>query len=239
MSYTKTIVCLANSRRSGNYCVAGKEVLGRGRFGEWIRPVNAQNYDDAISPEDMKLADGNCPKLLDVVAVPILDHRPQNFQQENHLIDTGKSWKRVGRVGHDELPALLDNVPGQIWVNHGGNNNRISAIDAHNFRYSLLLIKSDNLIVTVEWKPRGRRGERRIRAEFRHNRHSYNLVVTDPVAESKYIQMSTADYRKDNRDLPRQYSVPGDSYLCVSLAERPFTDGKHYKLVAAIIGDAD
>lgn len=235
MRYVKKIVCLANSRKFGGYCFAGKEVLNSG-YGDWVRPVSARETEE-ISKEEQTFADGDCPKLLDVVAVPMLEHRPQNFQQENHLVDDKTMWRKVGRVSHNELPSLLDETPGPLWVNYGGNNDRISVVDARNFRYSLLLIKPDSLNITVDWKPYGRRGEKQIRAKFRHNDHSYNLVVTDLVAETKYAQMSTAGYRKNGRDLPCQYSIPGDMHLCVSLAERPF-EGKYFKLVAAIIGDA-
>ena len=37
----KRIVCLANSRKRGGRCVAGKELLADGRAGGWIRPVSA------------------------------------------------------------------------------------------------------------------------------------------------------------------------------------------------------
>jgi hypothetical protein len=49
-TYTKTILCLANSRRRGGRCVAGKE-FANNSAGPWILPVNVQNQS-AISEID-------------------------------------------------------------------------------------------------------------------------------------------------------------------------------------------
>ncbi|WP_404990043.1 dual OB domain-containing protein [Burkholderia cenocepacia] len=38
---TKRIICLANSRKRAEHCVAGIEVLRGGRLGGWIRPIGS------------------------------------------------------------------------------------------------------------------------------------------------------------------------------------------------------
>ena len=163
----------------------------------------------------------------------MLTPKPTGHQQENHLIDGSKKWKKVGRVAPGELSALRDDVPGPLWVNGGRNNDRVSVADAHNLDNSLLLIKPANLGIVVQWKNKGMQ----VRASFHHNENNYDMAVTDPVAEEKYTQMAKADYRRDNTNtLPREYETPDGVYLCVSLAEQTFY-GKLYKLVAAIIGD--
>jgi hypothetical protein len=42
MSYAKTIVCLANSFKTGGWRVAGKEKVADGQYGDWIRPVSGR-----------------------------------------------------------------------------------------------------------------------------------------------------------------------------------------------------
>ena len=233
MGYVKKVVCLANSTKFGGLCFAGKEVFDQG-YGGWIRPVSARD-DEEISTTEQTFSGGGCPELLDVVEIPMLTPKPTGHQQENHLIDGSKKWKKVGRVAPGELSALRDDVPGPLWVDNGNNNDRVSVADAHNLDNSLLLVKPTNLSIVVQWKDT----KMQVRANFHHNGNSYNMVVTDPVAEEKYTQMAKADYRQDNaRTLPREYETPDGVYLCVSLAEQTFY-GKLYKLVAAIIGDND
>ena len=240
MAYTKTIVCLANSIRPRGFCVAGKEVPAEGGFGGWIRPVNAQNKD-AISSEDMVFADGRRPQPLDVISIPLLEPTPNQHQQENHAIDIGKSWEKEGVLNKNDLPQLLDHIPGELWVNESGfeKNDRISISAAHNLRNSLLLIRPEPpMTITVDWHARHRR-RRVCTATFHHNHCAYQLRVTDPLAQKKYSDKSLHDYHESGTVLPCQYPVATDNvYLCLSITEMPV--GRHYyKLVAAIIGDTD
>lgn len=222
MSYTKTIVCLANSRRPGGWCVAGKEVLGDGSFGEWIRPVNTQN-DDAISPDEMKLVDGERPKLLDVISVPLLEHVPKRHQPENHQIDSGQPWTKRGVLGKHELPALVDEAYGIWQIRRNCKNDRVWASCINEVNRSLLLIRPESLTInSFGWKTR---------ANFRYNGANYDMSVTDLKAETRYATRSSVE--------SASYRIATDSvYLCVSIAGQPWR-GSYFKLVAAIIGDSD
>jgi len=231
MAYTKTIVCLANSRREGNFCVAGKEVLGEGGYGEWIRPVNAQNHD-MISLADQNLGDDRhpeYPELLDVISIPMTEHTPNQHQQENHRIDIDQSWTKKGALGEQELPQLLDEVSGSIWLNGNWSvkNDRVPANRIHELNGSLLLIRPESLMITVDqnlWSKR-----REVSAGFHCNRCAYTLKVTDKLAKDKYLA-------KSGKNLC-QYSIETDNvYLCLSLTAKPCRE-YYYKLVAAIIGD--
>lgn len=97
MNYQKTILCLANSRKPGGRCVVGKEVLEDG-YGEWIRPVSARSSEE-ISLIEMRFKDGQCPQVLDIISVPMAKPKPHMHQSENHLIDNGCHWVKVGAVG--------------------------------------------------------------------------------------------------------------------------------------------
>lgn len=205
----------------GHYCVAGKEVLDDGRFGEWIRPVNAQN-DDAISPEDMELVGGGHPELLDVISVPLLEHAPKRHQPENHQIDGGRSWTKRRVLGKQELPALADETY-DIWrVGSKCKNDRVWSSSMHNWRRSLLLIRPESLTINAFPK--------QVRANFRYNGWEYNLAVTDPEAESRYATTQSVKHAS------RQIETDG-VYRCLSLAAKSL-GCSYYKLVAAIIGDA-
>jgi len=223
MADTKTIVCLAKSRRPGGLCVAGKEILGDGRYGEWIRPVNSQN-DDAISLEDMQLADGGHPKLLDVISIPLLEHVPkQPHQPENHQIDSSRPWTKQSVLGKHALPALVDEAY-DIWrIRSKCGNDRIWSSCINEVKKSLLLIRPESLTINASrWS---------VRANFHYKGVPYSLSVTDPEAESMYATKQSIENA--------QYQIATDSvYLCISIAARAWR-GSYYKLVAAIIGDTD
>ena len=44
----KRIVCLANSRKLGGRCIAGKELLADGVSGSWIRPVSHREFEEVF-----------------------------------------------------------------------------------------------------------------------------------------------------------------------------------------------
>ena len=72
MSYTKTILCLAASRKHGDYCFAGKDV----NTGEWIRPVS-NRPDEEISFAECTMPTGIQAGLLDILEIPFLKNIEQ------------------------------------------------------------------------------------------------------------------------------------------------------------------
>src|SRR5271166_917706 len=105
-SYTKTIICLANSRKLAGRCIAGKEIAS-GNIGVWVRPVSKSLMGE-LSEEDRRFENGQDPSLLDVIRIPMIEPRPHGFQAENHLIDDGYYWAKVRKATWDELGAALD-----------------------------------------------------------------------------------------------------------------------------------
>jgi hypothetical protein len=225
LSYRKTIVCLANSRKEyPNRCVAGKE-LQRGHFGEWIRPVSDFPKGD-LSLQHRQYEDGSDPGLLDIVKISFLEARPQGCQKENHLIDPDAYWVREGRVTWDELTPAIDPIAGPLWVNghssYNGTNDKIPDEAANDLAGSLVLIEPEELAITVgmeggNFKP----ARKKVRARFRLQRHVYVLAVTDLPIEDEYCRKEEGDYPIDV------------ARLCISVGES--YHGFCYKLVAAMI----
>jgi hypothetical protein len=224
-SYTKDIVCLANSRKppSGR-CIAGKEMLKTG-YGSWIRPVSERPSAE-VSEEERRYEDGRDPRVLDIIAVPMKGPAPSLHQAENHIIDANYYWTKIGKLPWTKLRHLLDD-PGKLWPNsdstYHGLNDRVKIEVAAKLKGSLLLIKPEDLNVRVQTEgaefgnPR-----RRVRADFKYRGTKYILAVTDPVAERFFLAKGTGDY------------AVAETFLCVSLAGA-HTDGYCYKLVASII----
>jgi len=226
MSYSKKIVCLANSRKISGRCIAGKEVLD-GNYGEWIRPISKRPTGE-ISEYERRFEDGEHPQVLDIVTIPMIKHQPHNYQQENHLIDDGYYWEKEGAITWGELSNLVDNVTDELWMNgnssYNGINDRIPEHEANNLENSLLLIQPDTLIISVgvEGAKFGD-GKRKVRALFSLNNHQYKLAVTDPRTELHFLKKEDGRYEIDARKV----------YMCISIGE-PYND-YCYKLVASVI----
>lgn len=223
MPYTKTILCLAASRKHGGYCFAGKDL----KTGEWIRPVSGRS-DEEISEAECTMASGEQARVLDIVEIPFLDAAPRDYQTENHLIDSTRNWKRRGEGTWRQLEEALDDHDGALWLNGqrswGYRNNRLRQLEANQFDHSLVLIRPKTLAISIGPKggSYGDAEKRIVRAHFSHAGLDYILAVTDPVVD-----------RRLRRGMDRTEDMTG-AVLCVSLGE--VYRGDAYKLVAAVIG---
>lgn len=221
--YTKTIICLANSRKITGRCVAGKEFAG-GKIGGWIRPVSGRPAGE-LSEEERRFENGQDPKLLDVINIPMVESRPHGFQTENHVIDDGYYWAKERDAGWDDLNAALDKVSGPLWDNssssYNGMNDRVEEAAANKLGNSLRLVEVNDLkiIVAVEGAEFGN-AKRKVRGRFTLNGVQYWLSVTDPVVERKYLAGADGEFKV------------GHAILCISLGE-PY-GGYAYKLIAGV-----
>lgn len=223
--YTKTIVCLANSRKppSGR-CVAGREIIGT-TFGDWIRPVSERPTQE-ISLEERRYQDGRDPRLLDVIAIEMKCHQPHRHQRENHLIDADSYWVKQRTIAWHDLQVAVEDPSGPLWLDgfssYNGQNDRVPEPSLDGLSRSLYLIRPEQLRLTVASEggdfgpPR-----RRVRARFNLCGHSYRIVVTDPHAESDFLARQDGEYPL------------ADALICVSLGE--VYHGYAYKLAAALI----
>jgi hypothetical protein len=100
------IVCLANSLKHGERCIAGIEVA----TGRWVRPVT--DSPDGSVPRHVRAVRKGEPKLLDLIDIPLLSTGPDfGFECENRLILPGR-WYASGRLKTADLrPYLLPDQP--------------------------------------------------------------------------------------------------------------------------------
>ncbi|MFE1170994.1 hypothetical protein [Streptomyces sp. NPDC058773] len=221
MTAVKTFVCLANSRKNAGRCVAG--MVGKGP-GQWIRPVSARPNGE-VSAHERQYADRSDPRVLDIIAVPLLRPQAHSYQSENWLLDPKRYWEKTGRAEWDTL-LTLEQRPKTLWINghstYHGSNNRVLTDQAHTLPDSLKLIRVDCVTLQVH-TPGSAFGDRKkvVDAHFRHAGCTYILRLTDPEYEQTYLAKQEGTYNLS------------ESFLTVSLGE-PFEDYA-YKLVAAII----
>jgi len=223
MGYTRTILCLANSRKEGGRCVAGKEVLSGGRLGNWIRPVSAEEKGEI--PPNFRFKDGRLLAVLDVldvIRISMVEYVPESFQSENHRIDDSP-WEWIRHASWEYAVDATDLVCGNLWINGyhspttNGHNDHVPGSMYGELEDSLLLIKPNELDIYLR--------ERQTRAEFHFNKNRYNLSVTDPQVED-YCKKHLKDGESLKLDRLK------DALLCISLGE---FNRSAYKLVAAVI----
>ena len=225
MSETKRIVCLANSRKSGGRCIAGKEV-NNGEFGDWIRPVSDRENEE-VSKEECQYEDGNEPDLLDIIDIPLLKHQPHDYQKENWLLDSKSKWTKGDKAEVGDLWNLVDSNA-TLWSNESnskeGLKNRIAEDNCKAIDGSLRFIYVDKLILKVSG-PKYKNKSKTVRGVFQYDQIEYNFSVTDPKIEKYYSNKFNDDYEL------------GKSFLTISLGDLhdEFPCKFAYKLIAAII----
>jgi hypothetical protein len=223
-AYSKTILCLANSRKTSGRCIAGRELVN-GKLGNWIRPVSAREHAE-LSEEDRRFENGRDPRVLDIIRIPMLEPKPHGFQIENHLIDARYYWTLEGRATLDQVHAAVDGAGRPLWGNHdssySGIHDRVLETSANPADGSLRLIEVGDLEISVaiEGAEFGN-GKRKVRGRFTHGGVRHSLSITDPPVERRYFD-----------GLDGAYPV-GGAILCISLGE-PYL-GNAYKLIAAVI----
>lgn len=219
MPYTKTIVCLANSRKTSGRCIAGKEIVA-GNPTVWVRPVSARPTHE-ISEEERMYVNGRHPQVLEVMRIPFLAPQPLIHQPENHQIDASLHWEHMGAFPKANIGRLLDR-PASLWGQGSSSteyqNNRVAVgalIDA-----SLYLVPVEELTVLVgpvsAFNPR-----RGVKGQFSYQGIQYRMAMTDPHIERMYLDCADGEYK-----------VKGPA-LCISLGDE--FGGYYYKLIAAVI----
>jgi len=223
----RRIVCLANSRKPDGRCVAGK-LYAQGKFGAWLRPISIREGEE-LSEQERHTSKGVEPTLLDILEFTIFRHKPSSHQPENYVINPQHKFKHVGRVSAQELIKVIDK-PTNLWImgyqskTFGKNDlvppNRISEVSN-----SLYLINPHSFTIQVVQGTYSLQ----VRGHFTYLGAEYNLRITDPIVEERFIPKGVGEYKIQ------------DVLLTISLAEKLFTvasnpsSSGYYKLIAGVI----
>lgn len=221
--YNKTILCLANSRKTSGRCIAGREVVDN-VLGAWIRPVSARASGE-LSELDRRYENGEHPQVFDIISIPMLDFKPHQFQAENHLINDDCYWTLERQVDWGGVHNALDG-PAPLWANgdssYSGQNDRVSAANLGHPQGTLRLIKIADLSIHVVVEgAEFNNGKRKVRGRFTHGGVPHYLSITDPQIERQYFAGANGNFQI------------GEAIICVSLGE--IYNDYAYKLIASVI----
>lgn len=218
----KYFICLANSKKYGERCIAGIEVRKNEGSGytivkkddkpKWVRPVTGEEHGQV--PSD--LVSGI--NLLDIVEIDEIEEAPNGYQSEN-IKFIPSSLKVVGKIGHssDNLDLLSDNQQ----LNLFGNKGKAIPLDTiETINKSLTLIKVNNASVYI----RTEFEKEQYRLKFSFNSTEYDLPITD---------VNFLEKCKNSENIPINESIKAEIYLAISLGVE--YEGWYYKLVAGII----
>jgi WD40 repeat protein len=175
MSSVKRIICLANSWKLKERCIAGIDI----DTGKWVRPVCDSLYpEDGRVPKNICLVDGREPELLDILEIPLADTGNNfDFESENLSVLRGQ-WKILGKFKVQDVIKYCDD--GVILHNSSKfvNLEYLQALPL-NRRKTLQLINA----VSLSIKPKTTsRGVTQLRGEVVtiSGRSLADIPITDP-----------------------------------------------------------
>jgi hypothetical protein len=100
-----TVLCLANSKKEGERCIAGIDV----RTGQWVRPVSRHTSKGEVPFSERQL-NGQEPKPLDLIKMDLAHEGPTGFDfchaKENRWIEP-TPWVKLGVADVRELQRYL------------------------------------------------------------------------------------------------------------------------------------
>lgn len=212
---TTKIICLANSKKFNERCVAGIEVDEKDNVyniiftnskPKWFRPVSKNERGEFPARIAQNI------KLLNVIEFDLVEPCPSGYQAENVFFDED-SVKTASSI---ELSSVnLDQLTCNSNTLFGNKGKAVHEDDVNFLDHSLVFIKVHRYNVFI--KPENNQ----LRMNFDHNSVEYDLPVTD-------IKFETI-YRNNNRILDRIQHL----YLTISLAV--VHNNWHSKLIAGVI----
>lgn len=213
----KTFICLANSKKHGERCLAGIEV-SKGKKGfnivrvggepKWIRPVSNTEFGEVHRDLVRHI------RLLDIIEIEMTEACPDGYQSENVYFDpTSLQVIRTGlTLSAKNLDLLCKTSCEQIFDSFSRSIAQKAIVDLD---HSLLFLK-------VEYpKLYYKSFNRQLRCDFVYQHHEYDLPITD----IDFIMR----YATNTQLLAQAQHV----YLCLSIGVA--FEGFHYKLIAGVV----
>lgn len=233
----KNIVILANSRRHGAHCIAGKDISN----GEWVRPITSfgkgRSDPDAFSDDDLLKITGDAsgPKLLDCVKMGFGLTCGTNCQPENCYIDGGK-WEKYSQFSRDHLSNLIDAGENCFLGNDDPHDDRIpvSVVKTTPLKNSLNFVKLSRLNnrVTLNHTKKSD-GTYKHKMSFTYDSKPYRISVTDSYYEKVY-QETMIDDSVVFDEFYMTLGVGADEYTGIYV---PIP--QHFRLIVGIIPSND
>ena len=238
MSGWKRIVILANSTKRHHRCVAGKEIswdATRYHGAGWIRPIDRNEAEGAVSVQIMRFEDGTYPRVLDIVDVPVIAHAADANHPEDWVIDTSRRWKRLHQLPAAWVAHLCDDGS-DLWHQPDQSRRVLEGfVSRMGNPASLMLVKPPGawtMSLFMETSFDGRlRTKSRMRFSFGGHEHVFDN--NDPQAHTHFAQPVNAPMKGE---LIIPFREPENLYFALSLT--PAFKGWHYKILAAVIPGA-
>ena len=221
MGDTVEIVCLANSEKHGNRCVAGVRL----DTGGWIRPVS-NDAGAGLLETQYTTASGHHPEPLDIIRVQ-LDHQRAKYNQPENWVISAEPWELIETDLHDQaLLAINTALQREGYILYDGSHS-IPKHDLTNmpvFRSLTLLSPTD-----PEFHVREKNnGTFQPRTTFEFDGNRYDFPITDPgwrrQAQTKGMDgLPSAEHVSPNEEI----------LFTISLGEAT-KEGRCFKIVAAV-----
>jgi len=221
MSGSVDILCLANSEKRGQRCLAGVRL----DTGGWIRPVSTKK-GGALFEDQYTTKCGKTAQPLDSVEIQFEQYSPKYHQPENWLISDKGSWELLdSELNKPQLLALNTVLQrkGKIFSTERNSRSKVELKSALSTQ-SLALVRPQNARFYIETTDNR---NNQPRTEFDFDGYHYDLPITDP----RWRQRIKGD---NPEDLPSVDDLGNDEdvFFTISLGEE--FEGHCYKIVAAI-----
>lgn len=216
----KLFICLANSAKYSERCIAGIEVTKRpndtfsvvkknDKQLQWLRPVTSAQYGQVPKELVQNI------QLLDICEVETIANCPKGYQSEN-ITFIPNSLKVYSKLTAKE--KNLQHFIEPYDTLFGNNQRSIDMENIQNIQHSLQFVKAENPII---YPADSNRILSKLRVKFKFNHQHFDLPITDIKFWQKAVEDKTII--KDFEAL----------YLTISLG-LPY-QGEHYKLAAGVI----
>ncbi len=217
----RCFVCLANSKKYGERCIAGieltkgemrkYEIVKKEAKPKWIRPVTREAHGAVPSHLVCHI------RILDVVELEVTKEVPNGYQCENVEFDM-RSIKVIDTIKplSQSLDKLCDNSLTELF----GNEERKVHVDCiHRITHSLVFIKTDYADVVI--------------SEFNKDQYRMRFIYHQIYLDLPITDVSFIDYLNRRGETSLEAMGTMLKYITVSLGVE--YEKHHYKLVAGVI----